>query len=69
MHGVFAFYLFTGLYHNDVHGLFIDWLAVPAGLYFLYVVQALYSGRFWDWNSAPRPAASAEPGEPARAAA
>lgn len=68
MHGVYAFYTLTGRYGPDTHGLFVDWLAVPAGLYFLWVVHALYRGTFKDWNGSPlraRPAVR----EPAEGAA
>jgi hypothetical protein len=54
MHGVFALYVLTNTYDADVHGLMIDWLSVPAAAYFVYVVQALYSGKFRDWNRGPR---------------
>jgi hypothetical protein len=50
MHTVFALYTATGLYAWDVHGFVIDWLAVPAGLYFLWVVRALYRDALRDWN-------------------
>lgn len=54
MHGIYALYAMTGLYADiDWHGYAIDWLAVPAGLYFLWVVHALYQGRFLDWNVVP----------------
>ena len=53
MHGVYAFYSLTGLYALDWHGVAIDWIAVPAAVYFLWVVQALYRGTFRDWNGAP----------------
>jgi hypothetical protein len=53
MHAVYGFYTLTGNYAGDVHGLTIDWLAVPAGLYFLWVVRALYRGTFTDWNGSP----------------
>jgi hypothetical protein len=52
MHGVFAFYTATGRYGYDVHGFAIDWLAVPAGLYFLWVVHRLYADTLEDWNRA-----------------
>jgi hypothetical protein len=52
MHGVFAFYTLTGRYAYDVHGFAIDWLAVPAGLYFLWVVRGLYADTLEDWNRA-----------------
>jgi len=50
MHGIYAMYGMTGRYAADLHGLMIDWLAVPAGLYFLDVVHRLSSGRLADWN-------------------
>jgi hypothetical protein len=53
MHAVFAFYSLTGRYGYDVHGFVIDWLAVPAGLYFLWVVHGLYQDTLEDWNRAP----------------
>jgi len=54
MHGMYAYYVSTGRYAADAHGLAIDWLAVPAGIYFVWVVQALYRGTFRDWNSTGR---------------
>ncbi|MDQ4049117.1 MAG: hypothetical protein M3131_07030, partial [Actinomycetota bacterium] len=61
MHGAYAFYVTTANYIADWHGLLVDWLAVPAGIYFVWVVQALYRGTFRDWNSTGRalPGASA----------
>jgi hypothetical protein len=50
MHGVYAYYSLTASYPVMVGGLAIDWFAVPAGLYFLWVVRALYRGDFLDWN-------------------
>lgn len=50
MHGVYAYYAVSGRYPAAIHTTVIDWLAVPAGLYFLWVVQALYNGNFRDWN-------------------
>lgn len=50
MHAVFVAYSLTGTYGSDVHGVGIDWLGVPAGLYFLWVVRSLYQGRLRDWN-------------------
>jgi predicted membrane-bound dolichyl-phosphate-mannose-protein mannosyltransferase len=52
MHGVFAFYTLNGRYGYDVHGFGIDWLAVPAGIYFLWVVRRLYEDTLEDWNRA-----------------
>jgi len=51
MHGVWAVYNATGTYAYDIHGLVIDWLSVPAGLYFLSVVRALYRDSLHDWNA------------------
>ncbi len=51
MHVVFAFYAMAGLYEWDIHAVVIDWLAVPAGLYFLWVVRALYRDALKDWNN------------------
>lgn len=53
MHGIYAYFVVTGRYVIDSHGLVIDWLAVPAAIYFLWVVHALYRGTFRDWNGAP----------------
>ena len=51
MHGVFAMYAATGRYNDvDWHGLAIDWLAVPAAIYFLWVVRSLYRRSIADWN-------------------
>jgi len=50
MHAVYAYYALSGRYGPAVHTTVIDWLAVPAGLYFLWVVQALFHGSFRDWN-------------------
>ena len=56
MHAVYAFYALTGRYGLDTHGLAIDWLAVPAGLYFLWVVRSLYLDTLADWNRETRTA-------------
>lgn len=53
MHGIYAYYTFTGRYEFDSHAFWIDWIAVPAAMYFLWVVHALYAGTFRDWNGAP----------------
>jgi hypothetical protein len=50
MHAVYAYYALTRGYPIALGGAAIDWLAVPAGLYFLWVVHALYRGEFLDWN-------------------
>ena len=53
MHGVWAVYAVTGLYHHDHHGTVIDWLSVPAGIFFLIVVHGLYRDALSDWNDGP----------------
>jgi hypothetical protein len=67
MHAVFAIYTLRGIYPADAHHVFVDWLAVPAGLYFLYVVRSLYRGDARDWNRMR--AARQAPHEPAPAGA
>jgi hypothetical protein len=59
MHGVFAFYSLSGQYAFDTHGFVIDWLSVPAALYFLGVVRSLYRDAFLDWNRTVQPAQAA----------
>jgi hypothetical protein len=51
MHATYGFYVLTGRYAPDWHGLVFDTLAIPASLYFLWVVQALHRGSFRDWNA------------------
>lgn len=51
MHFAWVVYAISGVYHYDVHGFVIDWLAVPAALYFLWVVEALQRGSLADWNT------------------
>ena len=50
MHAMFAVYAAAGRYDVDWHGLVIDWLSVPAAIYFVWVVRSLYLGAFADWN-------------------
>ena len=50
MHAIFATYAVSGGYAVESHGLVIDWLAVPAAIYFVWVVRALHLGTFTDWN-------------------
>lgn len=50
MHLIFGLYGVSGRYRYDVHGFLIDWVGVPAGLYFLWVVRSLYRGSLKDWN-------------------
>ncbi len=52
MHAVYAYYALGGRYPLVLGGAVIDWLAVPAGAYFLWVVHSLYRGEFLDWNRA-----------------
>jgi hypothetical protein len=54
MHAVHSLYILNGQYAFDIHGAVIDWFTVPAGLYFLWVVQALFRGSFRDWNGVPK---------------
>jgi hypothetical protein len=54
MHAVWASYAISGQYHHDVHGFVIDWLSVPGGLYFLWVVRSLYRDALHDWNEGSR---------------
>jgi uncharacterized membrane protein SirB2 len=53
MHGIYALYALAGSYQHDIHGVTIDWLSVPAGLYFLWVVRRLYRDSLRDWNDGP----------------
>jgi hypothetical protein len=50
MHLAWVSYAMVGRYDVDGHGLIIDWLSVPAALYFLWVVRSLYLGSLRDWN-------------------
>jgi hypothetical protein len=51
MHIAFVVYAAAGRYQVDNHGLVIDWLAVPAALYFVWVVRStIYLQTFEDWN-------------------
>lgn len=59
MHVYYAVYAATGKYDVDPVGLAIDWLAVPAAIYFVWVVRALYLGTLIDWNERTQPAAEA----------
>jgi hypothetical protein len=52
MHAIFTVYASIGRYDVDWHGLVIDWLSVPAAVYFVWVVRALYLGTLSDWNDA-----------------
>ena len=52
MHAAFAVYATAGRYPIDPYGLVVDWLAVPAAVYFVWVVRGLQQGRLNDWNRA-----------------
>lgn len=52
MHGVWTVYGSTGRYDIDAHLFTIDVLAVPAAVYFLWVVGSLYRGTLQDWTAA-----------------
>ena len=53
MHAVWAVYDSADVYHHDIHGNTIDWLSIPAALYFLWVVRSLYRDALSDWNEGP----------------
>jgi hypothetical protein len=63
MHAAYVYYSLSGAYRFDAHGFAIDWLSVPAGIYFLWAVIGLYRARLSDWNREPNemtvPAAAA----------
>jgi hypothetical protein len=50
MHATFALYAASSRYTVDPYGLAIDWLAVPAAVYFVWVTRALGRGALTDWN-------------------
>ena len=52
MHAAFATQVLVGGYHADAHILVVDWLSVPASIFFLYVIRSLLVGRGRDWNQA-----------------
>lgn len=60
MHAVWVVYDLSGRYRADGHGMVIDLLSIPAGLYFLWVVRGLYRDSLRDWNrvATPVPAAA-----------
>jgi hypothetical protein len=53
MHAVWAVYAVAGRYQQEGHGLLIDWLSVPAAVYFLAVVRRLYRDSLRDWHDGP----------------
>lgn len=52
MHAAWVAYQVAGTYEADLHTVTIDWLAVPAAAYFLWVVRGLHTGTVRDWNQA-----------------
>jgi hypothetical protein len=50
MHAVHAAYAVSGKYNTEWHGLVIDWLSVPAAVYFVWVVRGLSAGQRTDWT-------------------
>jgi hypothetical protein len=52
MHGAWIVHQVAGRYEADIHTVTIDWLAVPAAAYFLWVVRGLHAGTVRDWNEA-----------------
>ena len=58
MHAAWLVYAVTGSYDVDPHGIVVDWLSVPASVYFLWVVRSLQLGTRSDWN-AQQPSISA----------
>lgn len=50
MHIAYLVYATAGRYDVDTHGLLIDWVSVPAAIYFVWVVRSLYLGSVHDWN-------------------
>lgn len=52
MHGAWVAHQVAGHYEADIHTVVIDWLAVPAAAYFLWVVRSLHAGTVRDWNEA-----------------
>jgi hypothetical protein len=59
MHIVMASYASAGVYDVDIHMTAIDWLSVPAAIYFLWVVRALYRDAIRDWNTTQTATATA----------
>jgi hypothetical protein len=50
MHLTWLAYAVTGTYDLEWHLRVIDWLSVPAAIYFLWVVRALSQNALTDWN-------------------
>jgi hypothetical protein len=51
MHAMHAVYASAGVYAVDRTQLTIDWLSIPAAIYFLWVVRGLYIDSLQDWNT------------------
>lgn len=58
MHATWVTYGALGSYAHDTHLLVIDWLAVPAGLYFLWVVHRLRKETIREWALEVGPASA-----------
>ena len=52
MHAAWVVHQVVGDYEADIHTRIIDWVAVPAAAYFLWVVRGLHAGTVRDWNEA-----------------
>lgn len=51
MHATYALYASAGVFDDiDWHGWVVDYVSIPAGLYFLWVVRNLYRHTITDWN-------------------
>lgn len=58
MHATWVMYGALGSYTLDRHLLVIDWMCVPAGLYFLWVVRRLRGEALDAWDVEPSPSAA-----------
>lgn len=50
MHWVYVWVAAAGRFDPDWHGLWADWLSVPAALYFFWAVAGMERGTLRDWN-------------------
>ena len=50
MHGIYVVDAATARFSPDFHGLWADWLGVPAAVYFFWVVYGMERGTVTDWN-------------------
>jgi len=60
MHLTWVAYAMVGTYDLEWHLRVIDWLSVPAAIYFLWVVRALSQGVLTDWNKTAAASAGGE---------